>query len=313
MSEIPSNESQLVRELVTDLREERRLRRLTRSIIGVALACSLTLGLATAARVSGLFSQDPADVPHTAVVQITGELAAGAAADADLIAPAIERAMSNANARALVLRINSPGGSPVQAGRIYDAIERAQAAHPGKPVIAVIDEIGASGGYYVAAAADTIYADPASLVGSIGVISPGWDLTGLMDKLGVKRRALTAGESKALLDPFQEMSVEHVAFWQTVLDTTHQQFISRVREGRGQRLKDDTSLFTGLIWSGEQARALGLIDGFGSLATVARDVVGEKQVVDYTPRTGFARLLANQVAAQVQGLATSAAADVRIY
>lgn len=222
--------------------------------------------------------------PHVAVVELKGAIAADQEANADSIIGALRRAFDAEKSRAVVIRINSPGGSPVQAGYIYDEMVRLKGLHTDKPLYAVITDIGASGGYYVAAAADEIYADKASLVGSIGVISSGFGFVELMDKLGVERRALTAGESKALLDPFQPLGDEQRAFWQQVLNTTHQQFIEQVQQGRGDRLSDDPKLFTGLIWTGEQAVDLGLIDGLASTSQVARDKVGIDKLVDYTSR-----------------------------
>ena len=219
---------------------------------------------------------------HTAVVEVNGAIASDTHASADNLAGALRRAFEAEQARAVVLRINSPGGSPVQAGYVYDEIVRLRDQNPDKRVYAVISDIGASGAYYIAAAADEIYANRASLVGSIGVVSGGFGFTGLMDKLGVERRLYTAGENKAFLDPFSEEEPVEVAFWQDVLENTHDQFIEYVRKGRGDRLNDDGRLFSGLIWTGEQALELGLVDGLGSTSWVARELVGEEELVDYT-------------------------------
>lgn len=219
---------------------------------------------------------------HTAVVEVNGAIASDTHASADNLVGALRRAFEAENARAVVLRINSPGGSPVQAGYVYDEIVRLRDEYPDKKVYAVISDIGASGAYYIAAAADEIYANRASLVGSIGVVSGGFGFTGLMDKVGVERRLYTAGENKAFLDPFSEEEPGEVAFWQDVLENTHNQFIEYVRKGRGDRLKDDERLFSGLIWTGEQALDLGLVDGLGSTSWVARELVGEEDLVDYT-------------------------------
>lgn len=218
---------------------------------------------------------------HVALVRIEGPIADGEDASADAIIGALRRAFENSHSRAVILRINSPGGSPVQAGYVYDEIDRLQARYPEKKVYAVITDIGASGAYYIAAAADEIYADKASLVGSIGVVSAGFGFVDLMDKLGVERRMMTAGEHKGLLDPFQPLKDSERAFWLDVLDTTHQQFIEQVRKGRGDRLHENEQLFSGLVWTGEQALELGLIDGLGSASHVARDVVGVDTLVDY--------------------------------
>ncbi|MCH8497472.1 MAG: S49 family peptidase [Marinobacter sp.] len=221
---------------------------------------------------------------HTALIEVNGAIMRDSDASADNIVGALREAFGNDNAKAVVLRINSPGGSPVQAGYIYDEIQRLRSLHADKKVYAVISDIGASGAYYIAAAADEIYADRASLVGSIGVIAGGFGFTGAIEKLGIERRIYTAGDNKAFLDPFAPEDDRQVEFWQQVLDTTHRQFVSRVKEGRGDRLVDDERVFSGLIWSGEQALELGLVDGLGSSSYVARDIVGAERLVDYTRR-----------------------------
>jgi len=221
---------------------------------------------------------------HTALVEVRGVIADQEAASADNIVKGLRDAFKDPKTKAVVLRINSPGGSPVQAGYVYDEMRRLRELHPDIKLYAVITDLGASGAYYIASAADEIYADKASLVGSIGVTAAGYGFVGAMEKLGVERRAYTSGEHKAFLDPFSPQKPEETAFWQGVLDTTHQQFIAMVKQGRGERLKDKEhpELFSGLIWSGEQAKALGLVDGLGSASYVAREVVGEKDLVDYT-------------------------------
>jgi len=229
-------------------------------------------------------SLDAATGSHTALVEISGMIAADELASADNIVGSLREAFEADNSVAVVLRINSGGGSPVQSGYVYDEIQRLRGEHPDKKVYAVISDIGASGAYYIAAAADEIYADKASLVGSIGVVAGGFGFAEVMEKVGVERRLYTAGENKAFLDPFSPENEEEVAFWQGVLETTHSQFIDKVREGRGDRLADDERLFTGLIWSGEQALELGLVDGLGSASHVARQVVGEEKLVDYSRR-----------------------------
>ncbi len=222
--------------------------------------------------------------PHTALVEVKGPIADDEQANADALVTALREAFKAERSRAVILRINSPGGSPVQSGYVYDEIKRLRALYPEKKVYAVITDIGASGAYYIAAAADEIYADKASLVGSIGVISSSFGFVELIDKLGVERRTLTAGENKAFLDPFAPLQDQDREFWQTVLDTTHKQFIDQVKKGRGDRLQENDELFSGLIWTGEQALELGLIDGLGSSSMVARDIVGAEKLVDYTSR-----------------------------
>lgn len=221
---------------------------------------------------------------HTAIVEVKGPIMDDEDASADTIIRALRNAFDAEKSQAVILRINSPGGSPVQSGYVYDEIKRLRTLHPEKKVYAVITDIGASGAYYIAAAADEIYADKASLVGSIGVISSSFGFVDLINKLGVERRTLTAGENKAFLDPFAPLKSEDRAFWQTVLNTTHQQFIAQVKKGRGDRLKGGDDMFSGLIWTGEQALELGLVDGLGSSSMVARDVVGAEKLVDYTRR-----------------------------
>jgi len=196
----------------------------------------------------------------------------------------------------LVLLINSPGGSPVQAGIVNDEIRRLRAQHD-KPIYAVVEESCASAAYYIAAAADRIYVDKASIVGSIGVLMDGFGFNGLMNKLGIDRRLLTAGENKGLLDPFSPMSDKHRAYAQAMLDQIHQQFIEAVKTGRGERLKDNPDLFSGLFWSGEQAVKLGLADQFGSLEFVAREVVQAEEIIDYTRRENVAERLAKRFGA----------------
>lgn len=219
---------------------------------------------------------------HVAVVRVDGPIAESEKANADTLVWSLRKAFENEHSKAVLLRINSPGGSPVQSGYVYDEINRLKELHPDKKVYAVISDIGASGAYYIAAAADDIYADKASLVGSIGVVSSSFGFVDLMEKLGVERRMLTAGEHKGLLDPFQPLQNSEREFWQEVLDTTHRQFIEQVEKGRGDRLKDDPDLYSGLVWTGEQALDLGLIDGLGSSSYVARDVVGVEKMVDYS-------------------------------
>ncbi|MCP2073743.1 UNVERIFIED_ORG: protease-4 [Pseudomonas lini] len=221
---------------------------------------------------------------YTAVIDIEGMIADKEVASADNIIGSLRAAFEDSKVKGVVLRINSPGGSPVQAGYVYDEIVRLRAAHPDIKVYAVISDLGASGAYYIASAADQIYADKASLVGSIGVTAAGYGFVETLDKLGVERRVYTAGEHKSFLDPFQPQKPEETVFWQGVLDTTHKQFIASVKKGRGERLKDKEhpELFSGLVWSGEQALPLGLIDGLGSASSVARDVIGEKELVDFT-------------------------------
>ncbi|MBS7724228.1 S49 family peptidase [Pseudomonas lalucatii] len=239
---------------------------------------------------------------HTALIEVRGMIADKEAASADNIVGSLRAAFEDAGTRGVVLRINSPGGSPVQSGYIYDEIRRLRAKYPQIKLYAVISDLGASGAYYIASAADQIYADKASLVGSIGVTAAGFGFVGVMEKLGVDRRVYASGEHKTFLDPFQPPKEDEERFWQGVLETTHRQFIDSVKQGRGERLKVDAhpELFSGLVWSGEQALELGLIDALGNSSYVAREVVGVERLVDFTvqetPFDRFAKRLGASVA-----------------
>ena len=287
--------------LNASLQEQRRSRRwgiffklLTFTYLFVALALLSPLGQLGSSAAVG---------PHTAVIEVRGVIADQEEASADNLVGALREAFEDENTKGIVLRINSPGGSPVQSGYVYDEIKRLRALHPDVKVYAVITDIGASGAYYIASAADEIYADKASLVGSIGVTAAGFGFVGTMDKLGVERRTYTAGEHKAFLDPFQPEKPDERAFWQQVLNTTHEQFIRSVREGRGDRLKETPDMFSGLVWSGEQALGLGLVDGLASTSAVARDVIGAEDLVDFTrqesPLQRFTRQLGASVGAEL--------------
>ncbi|MDQ3060168.1 MAG: S49 family peptidase [Pseudomonadota bacterium] len=237
-----------------------------------------------------------ASVPHTAVVEVKGEIADGADASAEFVNAALRAAFEDAGSKAVVLLINSPGGSPVQAGMMNDEILRLKAEYK-KPVYAVVEESCASAAYYIAVSADKIYVDKASIVGSIGVLMDGFGFTGLMDKLGVERRLLTAGANKGFLDPFSPQSEQQRVYAQTMLDQIHQQFIAVVKEGRGERLKETPEMFSGLFWSGQQAVELGLADELGSLEYVAREVVKAEEIIDYTRRDNVAERLAKKFGA----------------
>lgn len=221
---------------------------------------------------------------HTAVIDVKGVIAKDSEASADNLIKALRAAFEDKGTKGVVLQINSPGGSPVQSGYVYDEIGRLRALNPSIQVYAVIEDLGASGAYYIASAADQIYADKASLVGSIGVTAAGFGYVGAMEKLGVERRVYVSGEHKGFLDPFRPQDPQETTFWQSVLDTTHRQFIDSVKKGRGERLKADEhpELFSGLIWSGEQGLALGLIDGLGNTDYVAREVIKVDQIEDFT-------------------------------
>ena len=236
--------------------------------------------------------------PHTALIEVHGEIADGAEASAENLMPGIKSAFEDSGAQAVVLRINSPGGSPVQAGILYDEIRRLKALHK-KKVYAVVSETCASGAYYIAVAADEIYADKASVVGSIGVLMDSFGAAGLMEKLGVERRLITAGENKGIGDPFSPLPPKQRAYIQATLDQIHQQFIGVVREGRGTRLKETPEMFSGLFWNGEQALKMGLIDHLGNLDYVAREIVKAEEVIDYTPKENVAERLAKRFGASI--------------
>ncbi|MFZ5502834.1 MAG: S49 family peptidase [Pseudomonadota bacterium] len=236
---------------------------------------------------------------HTALIEMRGVIAADTEANADNLISSLQEAFKDNNTQGIVLRINSPGGSPVQAGQINDEIRRLRASHPAIPLYVVVDDLCASGGYYVAAAADKIFVDKASLIGSIGVLMDGFGFTGTMDKLGVERRLLTAGTNKGFLDPFSPASPEQQEYAKQMLAQIHQQFIDVVRQGRGKRLKETPDTFSGLVWNGQAGIEMGLADGLGSLESVARDVIKAEKIVDFTVKENFADRLAKKLGAGV--------------
>lgn len=281
----PNWERELLEKLATDALKEQRLRRrwgifFKLSFLGVLL---FGLYLANALR----DSDNEILGRHTALIDIQGTIESDGAGSAHNVIPALDRAFADSGSVGIVLRINSPGGSPVQAGMINDEIVRLRKQYPKKNLYVVVDEMCASGGYYIAAAADKIFVDKASVVGSIGVLMDGFGFTGLMDKLGVERRLMTAGENKGFMDPFSPQSEKQKAYSQAMLNDIHQQFIDTVRKGRGKRLKEDPEIFSGLFWVGSRAIELGLADGYGTVDTVARDVVHAEDIVDYTEKEGL--------------------------
>ncbi|MCY4753384.1 S49 family peptidase [Pelomonas aquatica] len=291
--------AQLARDFLRERRAERRWRNLFR-LFWLGLAALLVYSLWLQTR-----HVTPSAEPHTALIDVRGEIAADSDASAELLLAALKDAFKDDAAQAIVLRINSPGGSPVQAGIVYDEIKRLKKQYD-KPVYAVVEEMCASGAYYIAAAADEIFVDKASVVGSIGVLMDGFGFTGLMDKVGVERRLMTAGENKGMLDPFSPVTPRQRAYAQAMLDQIHQQFIAVVREGRGKRLKETPETFSGLFWNGEQAVKLGLADRYGNLDFVAREVVKAEDVIDYTPRENVAERLAKRFGASIGGGAVKA-------
>jgi len=235
---------------------------------------------------------------HTALVTLEGEISSSSPANASDINASLTSAFENEHSAGVILQINSPGGSPVQAGMMNDEIHRLRKLYPNKPFYVVVEDICASGGYYVAVASDQILVDKASLVGSIGVIMEGFGFTGLMDKLGVTRRMITSGSNKGMLDPFSKENPQQVEMVKTMIDEIHQQFISVVKEGRGARLKDTPELFSGRIWNGEQAVKIGLVDGYGTVDSVARDIFKAPDILDYTVKENFAERVAKRFGAE---------------
>lgn len=234
---------------------------------------------------------------HTALIDLDGVIAANSQANADTLISGLRDAFKSKNTVAVILRANSPGGSPVQAGYVYDEIKRLRKKYPNKKLYAVVTDMCASGCYYIASAADEIYADKASIVGSIGVLMNGFGFVDAMKKVGVERRLFTAGKHKGILDPFSPLKKDEVAYVKGMLETVHKQFINKVKEGRGKRLSNNPDLFTGLFWDGEDAVKLGLVDGLGSSSYVAREIIGVDKIVDYTPRQNYLDRFAERIGA----------------
>lgn len=232
---------------------------------------------------------------HTAMVEVNGMISDATKANADNIIEGLRDAFDDDKTKGVVLRINSPGGSPVQSDYVYREIKRLRALHPEIPLYAVIVDVGASGAYYIASAADNIYVNPSSIVGSIGVLMNGFGFTGAMEKLGVERRLLTAGESKGMLDPFTPLDEAEVKHVKGLLNDIHAQFIDAVKDGRGERLKDDPQLFTGKFWAGEESISLGLADAIGDVDYVAREIIKVEDVVDYTPKPDIFKRFADRL------------------
>jgi protease-4 len=234
---------------------------------------------------------------HTALVEVRGVIAPEGLASADNVTTGLQEAFKDKRTQGVIVRINSPGGSPVQAGHINDEIRRLRAKYPNIPVYAVVEDICASGGYYVAVAADKIYVDKASIIGSIGVLMDGFGFTGTMEKLGVERRLLAAGENKGFLDPFSPIQESQKAYAEKMLNEIHQQFINVVRQGRGKRLKETPEMFSGLLWIGSKSIELGLADAVGGIDYVAREVIQAEDIVDFTPRENIAERVARRFGA----------------
>ena len=272
--------------------EQRRTRRwgiLFKTLGFIYLFAILLIGLGW---LGGKDHQLPGN--HTALVELSGVISNNSPASAERINAGLQDAFKDSKTQGVILRINSPGGSPVQAGQINSEIRRLRGLHPKIPLYVVVDDICASGGYYVAAAADRIYVDPASIVGSIGVLMDGFGFTGTMDKLGVERRLITAGENKGFMDPFSPLNPKQKEYAETMLKEIHRQFIDVVKQGRGNRLKESPDMFSGLVWTGQKSIELGLSDALGSVDYVAREVIKAEDIVDFTPRENIAERLARR-------------------
>ncbi|WP_280154634.1 S49 family peptidase [Piscinibacter sp. XHJ-5] len=283
---------QFASDYMKDRRSERRWRVFFR-IMWFVLLLMLVLSFVNARRAANVPTG-----PHTALIEVRGEIAVDAEASAEHLVSALKTAFEDSGAQAIVLRINSPGGSPVQAGIINDEIRRLKAVHR-KKVYAVVEEMCASGAYYIAVAADEIYTDKASIVGSIGVLMDGFGFTGAMEKLGIERRLYTAGENKGMNDPFSPENAKQREYTLAMIDQIHKQFIRVVKEGRGKRLKETADTFSGLYWNGEEAVKNGLADKLGNLDYVAREVVKAEEIIDYTPKENIAERLVKRFGASI--------------
>lgn len=274
--------SELAKEVLSEQRRNRRWGIFFKFLFALYLFAFFAIYLSNNMDSAGFSGEK-----HTALIDINGVIASSTEARADYIVTGLRRAFEDSNTQGVILRINSPGGSPVQAGYVNDEIKRLKEKHPDIPLYAVISDICASGGYYIAAAADNIYANKASIVGSIGVVMAGFGFVDAIEKLGVERRMLHAGKNKGFMDPFQPLKIDEQTHIQGLLDEIHQQFIDVVKDGRGERLIDDEKLFSGLIWSGEESIELGLVDGLASSSQVARDIIGAEDIVDFTKRENY--------------------------
>jgi len=308
-----SKEWKLVENLVGSLVTEQRRNRRWGIFFKLAAMAYLIMIITiyAAGHPSSWFTKEDDEDPFVAVVNLEGTIKADNENNADTIITSLHDAFEAEGSVGVILRINSPGGSPVQSASISGEMERLREKYPEKPLYAVITDIGASGGYYVASGAQNIYASPASLVGSIGVTASTFGFVDLMKKVGVERRILTSGGNKTFLDPFNPLKGEEVEFWNGVLGGVHEQFIEQIRKSRGDRLKEDQAkLFTGLIWNGVQAKELGLIDGFGSASSIARDVFKTEKLVDYTYQDSALLRMMDRMGVKVgKGIAQSMGID----
>ena len=292
-------EREVLEKLVFATLKEQRANRRWGIFFKVSTLAIIFFGLASYFGVNLMGGDAEALGRHTALIEIEGSIESEGSGAADVVIPALNKAFSDTGSVAIVLHVNSPGGSAVQAGMIVDEIHRLRRGYPQKPLYVVVDEICASGGYYIASAADRIYVNKASIIGSIGVLMDGFGFTGTMEKLGVERRLLTAGENKGFMDPFSPQSEKQKLHAQSMLKEIHAQFIDVVRTGRGKRLKETPDMFSGLFWTGARAVKMGLADGFGTVDTVARDIVKAEDVVDYTQQEGLPERVLKRFGASV--------------
>jgi len=306
----PVASEQILLTLLGEYRKDRIWRRWFRLGIGVVV-----IGAATLFIVLPGVEGEAVSETYTAVVEVSGVIGVDNDSSASVLEAQFEKAFSAPGTKGVIALINSPGGSPVQSGQLYRALRRLQDQYAQIPLYAVITDIGASGGYYVAAAAERIFVDPASIVGSIGVVINSFGFVDSLKKLGIERRALTAGEHKAMFDPFAPARPEEQGYLQVMLDTIHQQFIHAVKIGRGGRLSEDSEVFSGRVWTGEQAISIGLADGFGSAREVARDVVGASEIVDFSAQPNWKLKLLDQLELRIMSLlkAGTFGSDLRLY
>lgn len=284
--------NELAREVISEQRRNRRWGIFFKSLLALYLLSFFVIYLINNHEIAEFNTEK-----HTAIIDINGVIAANTEARADYVVTGLRNAFEDENTQGVIVRINSPGGSPVQAGYINNEMKRLRQKYPDIPLYAVITDVCASGGYYIAAAADKIFANQASIVGSIGVVMSGFGFVDAIEKLGVERRLLHAGNNKGFLDPFQPLKEEEQAHVQGLLNEVHQQFIDVVKEGRGDRLADNDKLFSGLIWSGEEGIKLGLVDELASAGQVARDVIGAEDIIDYTRRESYLDQFAKKIGA----------------
>lgn len=293
----PQWERQLLEKIALEALKEQKAKRRWGIFFKLAFLAYLVAVLVLVVDWGG--SEKLVDGKHTALINLRGTIEAGGETSAEKINGALQSAFEDKGTAGVILRINSPGGSPVQSGIVYDEIRRLRTKYPELPLYVVVEDLCASGGYYIASAADKIFVDKASIVGSIGVLMDGFGFTGTMDKLGVERRLLTAGANKGFLDPFSPQDEKQKAHAQLLLGEIHQQFIEVVRNGRGKRLKETPEMFSGLMWTGSQSIALGLADDFGTVDSVARDLIKAETVLDYSVKENIAERFAKRLGAEM--------------